>query len=79
MLKVIRYYSIIIILYLILYNYINVGFWLEPKLLHPLTRPMLTTIGSPNFGYRSFERDVEVQAWIYSESATLHQQWHQVS
>ncbi|KAI8055841.1 hypothetical protein BDF22DRAFT_672474 [Syncephalis plumigaleata] len=53
------------------------GFWLEPKLSHHLAGPMLTTIGSPNFGYRSFERDVEAQAWIYSENTALHQQWHQ--
>ncbi|KAI9598809.1 hypothetical protein BDF19DRAFT_431471 [Syncephalis fuscata] len=51
------------------------GFWLEPKSSNT-SGSMLTTIGSPNFGYRSFERDVEAQAWIYSENTSLYQQWH---
>ncbi|RKP22342.1 hypothetical protein SYNPS1DRAFT_32076 [Syncephalis pseudoplumigaleata] len=53
------------------------GFWLEPYASDHSSGAMLTTIGSPNFGYRSFERDVEAQAWIYSEDATLYKQWQQ--
>ncbi|RKP06813.1 hypothetical protein THASP1DRAFT_31373 [Thamnocephalis sphaerospora] len=49
------------------------GIWVEPQ--NDSIGPMLATIGSPNFGYRSFQRDIEAQAWVFSENTMLRQRW----
>ncbi|CAH1273157.1 PGS1 [Branchiostoma lanceolatum] len=39
--------------------------------------PSLTLVGSPNFGYRSVNRDLEAQLAIVTDNWTLRQQLHQ--
>ncbi|XP_028845236.1 CDP-diacylglycerol--glycerol-3-phosphate 3-phosphatidyltransferase, mitochondrial isoform X2 [Denticeps clupeoides] len=41
------------------------------------SRPCLTLIGSPNFGYRSVHRDLEAQIAIVTENEDLQAQLHQ--
>ncbi|KAJ6660387.1 hypothetical protein lerEdw1_017810 [Lerista edwardsae] len=50
------------------------GLWLY---LSGSSRPCLTLIGSPNFGYRSVHRDLEAQIAIVTENKALQQQFHQ--
>jgi CDP-diacylglycerol--glycerol-3-phosphate 3-phosphatidyltransferase len=38
--------------------------------------PVMTMIGSPNFGYRSNERDLEAQAIVITNNAKLRQDIH---
>lgn len=40
--------------------------------------PMLTVIGSPNFGYRSAERDLEAQCVLITRNPALRQRLHEV-
>ncbi|KAG2216276.1 hypothetical protein INT45_006190, partial [Circinella minor] len=40
------------------------------------TRPMLTMIGSPNFGHRSSERDLEAQAIVITQNEKLQEALH---
>lgn len=41
--------------------------------------PSVIMIGSPNFGWRSVEKDVEAQLVILTENQTLRKQFHEVS
>jgi CDP-diacylglycerol--glycerol-3-phosphate 3-phosphatidyltransferase len=41
--------------------------------------PFMTVIGSPNFGQRSSQRDLEAQVVVVSRSKALRQRWHDVS
>ncbi|XP_066472076.1 CDP-diacylglycerol--glycerol-3-phosphate 3-phosphatidyltransferase, mitochondrial [Tiliqua scincoides] len=50
------------------------GLWLY---LAGSSRPCLTLIGSPNFGYRSVHRDLEAQVAIVTENKALQEQFHQ--
>lgn len=49
------------------------GLWLY---LAGSSRPCLTLIGSPNFGYRSVHRDLEAQVAIVTENKALQEQFH---
>ncbi|KAI8138281.1 hypothetical protein BJV82DRAFT_523663 [Fennellomyces sp. T-0311] len=40
------------------------------------TRPLLTMIGSPNFGHRSSERDLEAQAIVITQNERLQEALH---
>ncbi|KAM9296853.1 CDP-diacylglycerol--glycerol-3-phosphate 3-phosphatidyltransferase, mitochondrial [Gastrophryne carolinensis] len=50
------------------------GLWLYPA---GKNTPCLTLIGSPNFGYRSVNRDLEAQIALVTENQDLQQQLHQ--
>ncbi|CAG8575754.1 5097_t:CDS:2 [Ambispora gerdemannii] len=43
------------------------------------TRPSLTMIGSPNYGYRSTERDLEAEIIIITKNASLKEDLHRES
>lgn len=50
------------------------GLWLY---LHGEKYPFMTMIGSPNFGYRSNERDLEVQAIVLTKNDELRKAIHE--
>jgi hypothetical protein len=40
--------------------------------------PFLTTIGSPNYGYRSTHKDIEGHAFVLSDDPALRADWGKV-
>ncbi|KAK3825942.1 MAG: hypothetical protein J3Q66DRAFT_294854 [Benniella sp.] len=50
------------------------GLWVYPP--HS-NQPVMTTIGSPNFGYRSMVRDLEAQLFVVTSNPGLRQSLHQ--
>ncbi|KAJ9062289.1 CDP-diacylglycerol--glycerol-3-phosphate 3-phosphatidyltransferase [Entomophthora muscae] len=49
------------------------GLWLKQPNEH---LPFLTSIGSPNFGYRSLERDLEAQVFLMTANPRLRHDMH---
>lgn len=54
---------------------VALGLWVYPP--HS-DLPVMTTIGSPNFGYRSMVRDLEAQLFLVTSNPSLRQSLHQV-
>jgi CDP-diacylglycerol--glycerol-3-phosphate 3-phosphatidyltransferase len=52
------------------------GLWLSTstQVEEELQRPSVTTIGSPNFGYRSLDKDLECQLWLLTSHKSLRDQ-----
>ncbi|KAF9581868.1 CDP-diacylglycerol--glycerol-3-phosphate 3-phosphatidyltransferase [Lunasporangiospora selenospora] len=50
------------------------GLWVYPP---DSNLPVLTTIGSPNFGYRSIVRDLEAQLFLVTSNTQLRQNLHE--
>lgn len=55
------------------WTYHSKGLWLLPR----GRREALVTIGSPNFGMRSYFRDMESQLYMISESEEYIQGWNE--
>jgi CDP-diacylglycerol--glycerol-3-phosphate 3-phosphatidyltransferase len=53
------------------------GLWLYTSPSADSAGPALTLIGSPNFGYRSVHRDLELQLALVTTNHRLRQQLHQ--
>ncbi|KAF9435176.1 CDP-diacylglycerol--glycerol-3-phosphate 3-phosphatidyltransferase [Entomortierella beljakovae] len=51
------------------------GLWVYPP---KSDLPVLTTIGSPNFGYRSMARDLEAQLFLVTSNLELRKSLHEV-
>lgn len=52
-----------------------VGLWVYPP---GSDLPVMTTIGSPNFGYRSLVRDLEAQLFLVTSNLGLRTSLHNV-
>lgn len=53
----------------------QIGLWCTPPVE---STPMVTVIGSSNFGYRSMYRDVEAQAVVLTENVELRKRLQKV-
>jgi CDP-diacylglycerol--glycerol-3-phosphate 3-phosphatidyltransferase len=51
------------------------GLWMYPD---DEETPIISVIGSPNFGYRSAERDLEAQVTIFTRHPGLRNRLHEV-
>ena len=51
------------------------GLWITPP---KDTLPVMTVIGSSNYGRRSLERDLESQCYLYTENSDLRQRMKEV-